>query len=245
MATGPQLKIDVDEKRFAGATAALYSGLRLDIAPSSTVALVGPSGVGKSTLLRMIAGIDSDYAGSIAIDGVTASAAPTPGFVFQDPRLLPWLTAAGNIRAVDPRCTKAQAKAALERVGLAGADGLYPHQLSGGMQRRVALARGLAVNARLLLLDEPFVSLDRTLVTEIHQLFGSIVEKTRPTVVFVSHLTDDAARLADRAILLDGRPAMVIADIALPVPPAERDATVLAQYREMLDSRTAGKLPVH
>lgn len=240
MATGPQLNITITEKRFAGAAGALFSGLRLDITPSSTVALVGPSGIGKSSLLRMIAGIDNDYAGAITVDGVPASDAATPGFVFQDPRLLPWLTAIDNICAADPRCTRAHATAALERVGLAGVDGLYPHQLSGGMQRRVALARALAVNARLLLLDEPFVSLDRTLVAEIHQLFRSIVEESRPTVVFVSHLTDDAARLADRAILLDHRPAVIVADLALPLPPAQRDAAVLAEYRLALDSYFSG-----
>jgi len=104
------------------------------------------------------------------------------------------------------------------------------------MQRRVAMAPALAVNARLLLLDEPFVSLDRTLVGEMHLLFSRLIAEGRPTVVFVSHLTDDAARLADRAILLDHRPARIVADIALPIPPAARDAAVLGQYRTLLDS---------
>lgn len=240
MATGPRLSIDIGEKRFAGVGAALYRDLHLDIAPATTLALVGPSGIGKSTLLRMIAGIDDDFTGAITIDGTPAPAASTPGFVFQDPRLLPWLTAEDNIRAADPRCTKSDALEALDRVGLSGSAALYPHQLSGGMQRRVALARALAVNSGLLLLDEPFVSLDRTLVTEIHLLFRRLVEEARPTVVFVSHLTDDAARLADRAILLDHRPAVVVADIALSVPPAKRDASVLAEYRTTLDTYFAG-----
>lgn len=236
MATGPALNIAIDEKRFPEATQPLFADLRLDIAPSTTVALVGPSGIGKSTLLRMVAGIDGDYTGTIALDGVDARQAPTPGFVFQDPRLLPWLTATDNIRAANPDCSAAQASSALEQVGLADASNLYPHQLSGGMQRRVALARALAVNARLLLLDEPFVSLDRPLVAEIHDLFRRIVEQTRPTVLFVSHLADDAARLADRAILLDHRPATVLADISLPVPPARRDASIHAEYRDILDA---------
>ena len=239
MATGPRLNLSIAEKRFAGAPSALYAGLEIEIAPSSVVALIGPSGIGKSTLLRMIAGIDADFSGSITVDGMAAAVAPTPGFVFQDPRLLPWLTAADNIRAADPQCTAEQAGKALDLVGLGGSGELYPHQLSGGMQRRVALARALVVNARLLLLDEPFVSLDRTLVAEIHELFGRIIAEARPTVLFVSHLTDDAARLADRAILLDHRPAVVVADIALPVPPAQRDETVLAQYRKMLDAHFA------
>lgn len=234
MAPGPRLILDIAEKRFTGAATPVLANLRLDIAPSSVVALVGPSGVGKSTLLRMMAGIDKAFAGTITIDGAAAHAAPTPGFVFQDPRLLPWLTAAQNIMAADARITRDMALTALSRVGLSDAGDLFPHQLSGGMQRRVALARAFSVNARLLLLDEPFVSLDRELVIEMHQLFTRLVAETRPTVIFVSHLIDDAARLADRAVLLAHRPARIVADIALPVPPAERDEATLAQYRDQL-----------
>ncbi|KKC31808.1 ABC transporter ATP-binding protein [Devosia psychrophila] len=234
MAIGPGLNIAVDEKRF-GVSEPLFKGLRFDIAPGSVVALIGPSGIGKSTLLRMIAGIDSDFAGIITVDGTPAAMAPTPGFVFQDPRLLPWLTAMNNIRAVDPRCTPKQAASALQRVGLADAAGLYPHQLSGGMQRRVALARAVAVNASLLLLDEPFVSLDRALVAEMRTLFRAVVGDGQPTVLFVSHLADDAARLADRVIVLQQRPATIVADIALPIAPRSRDEAVLADYRQMVD----------
>lgn len=233
MATGPGVTLAIAEKRFAGAEP-LYRNLALDIAPSSVVALVGPSGIGKSTLLRMIAGIDRDFAGQITVGGVPAHQAPPPGFVFQDARLLPWLTAADNVGAVNPQCTSEQARRALERVGLAGAEGLYPHQLSGGMQRRVALARALAVNAALLLLDEPFVSLDRVLLEEMHALFGQVIAEARPTVIFVSHLADDAARLADRAILLGDHPARIIADLAFPVPPPLRDARRLDAYRRAL-----------
>lgn len=237
MATGPRLILDIDEKRFPGAPLPLFSRLRLEIGPASVVALIGASGIGKSTLLRMIAGIDRDFAGRITVDDVAAASAPTPGFVFQDPRLLPWLTAADNIRAANPQYTREQAGRALEQVGLSDAANLYPHQLSGGMQRRVALARALAVNARLLLLDEPFVSLDRPLVAEMHGLVAQIVGGTRPTVVFVSHLADDAARLADRVILLKSRPAQILADIILPLPPDRRDEAVLSQYRALLDGQ--------
>ena len=106
MAHGPALNIAIAAKRFDRAHAPLFSDLRLEIAPSSVVALVGPSGVGKSTLLRLVAGIDTDYEGSILIDGVPADHAPPAGFVFQDARLLPWLSAVDNIRAVRVETTR-------------------------------------------------------------------------------------------------------------------------------------------
>ena len=211
MAQGPGLSLDITEKRFPGADTPLFAGLRLDIAPGSVIALHGPSGVGKSTLLRLMAGIDRDFSGTIAIDGLAPAQAPPPGFVFQDPRLLPWLTARDNIRAADPALSPAAADAALARVGLAGQAALYPHALSGGMQRRVALARALVTNPLLLLLDEPFISLDRALVDEMHDLLAGIIGATRPTVVFASHHPGDAERLADRIITLAGRPARILA----------------------------------
>lgn len=236
MASGPAVILAITRKRYPGAAMPLLENLQLTLAPASVVALVGPSGVGKSTLLRMIAGIDRDFVGAISIDDMPAHAAPTPGFVFQDPRLLPWLSAADNIMAVAPAITPVMAATVLAQVGLEGAGALYPHQLSGGMQRRVALARALSVNAGLLLLDEPFVSLDRTLVADIQQTFIQLVGQAQPTVVLVTHLADDAARLADRAIVLHGLPARIVADIALPVPPARRDATILAAYRGQVEA---------
>ena len=215
MAHGPRLNIDVDEKRFPGSAAPLLAKFHLAIPPSQVVALVGPSGVGKSSLLRMIAGIDNDYSGSITIDGKAAGAAPPAGFVFQDSRLLPWLSALDNIRAVREETTEAEARDLLARVGLAGSETAYPAQLSGGMQRRVALARAFSVNPGLLLLDEPFVSLDAHLVAGVQRVFLDLVRDTRSTAILVTHLPDDAAKIADRAIVLGDRPARIIADIEL------------------------------
>ena len=228
MATGPRIAIDIAEKRYPGQDAALFESFRLDIEPGTTVALVGPSGVGKSTLLRMLGGVDTDFTGTIAIDGLDAARAPAAGFVFQDPRLLPWLTAEHNL--IELGVPRAEARAALARVGLEGQAGAYPHQLSGGMQRRVALARALAVNPRLLLLDEPFVSLERELVTGMRRLVRDLVTATGATAVLVTHVPEDAVHLADRAILLRGRPAVIAVDRRFEIPPGERSPVDIGRF---------------
>jgi ABC-type nitrate/sulfonate/bicarbonate transport system ATPase subunit len=224
MATGPGIEIAIRDKRFAPEGAPLFAKLRLSIAPETVTALVGPSGVGKSSLLRMVAGIDTVFDGEIRVGSKTANDAPPPGFVLQDARLLPWLTAIENIRAVAPDIADIRARELLDRVGLHGAADAYPHELSGGMQRRVALARAFSVNADLLLLDEPFVSLDRVLVDELQALFIDLVEHERPTVVLVTHLVEDAVRLADRTVALQGRPAQIVSDITFSVPRRDRSA---------------------
>jgi NitT/TauT family transport system ATP-binding protein/sulfonate transport system ATP-binding protein len=227
MADGPRVNIEIVQKRFAVLPAPLLEDFHLTVEPSSVVALVGPSGVGKSSLLRMIAGVDDDFRGTITIDGVPAGSAPPAGFVFQDARLLPWLTSVQNILAVRKETTETEARELLRQVGLAGYERAYPRELSGGMQRRVALARAFSVNPRLLLLDEPFVSLDRNLVSEMQDVFLTLLRTSSPTVVLVTHLPEDAARLADRAVVLGGMPARIIGDVMLSPPRDQRSAADL------------------
>lgn len=210
MAAGPGINICIDRKQFRSALP-LFESFKLEIAAGSVVAVGGPSGIGKSTLLRILAGVDRDFDGYVDINGTPAHLCPAPGFVTQDARLLPWLTVAGNLRAVAPSLSQPELDELLNRVGLAGADQLFPHQLSGGMQRRVAFARALAVSPSLLLLDEPFVSLDPSLSQQMVSLLQDVIRTTGPTVVLVTHVIEDALRLADKVVMLSGRPARVLA----------------------------------
>lgn len=233
MASGAKLLADITNKSFGGMT--LFADLRFEVPAGQVVALIGPSGVGKSTLLRMVAGIDTEYDGRILIDGKTPTDAQVPGFVFQDPRLLPWETALGNLLAVKPDLSPEAGRKLLAEVGLQAAEGLRPAELSGGMQRRVALARALAVSSRLLLLDEPFVSIDRKLAVELRALVAGVVDRLGPTILLVTHDPYDAAALADRVITLRGRPVSVVDDTLLDVPRADRDIEQIAAIARDLD----------
>lgn len=222
-------------KAFGGAP--LYAGLDLEVGNGEVVALMGPSGVGKSTLLRILAGIDRDYEGSATIEGVAAAQAPAPGFMFQDARLLPWLTVAQNLRLARPALSDEDLETRLADVGLGGTSTRFPGQLSGGMQRRVALARAVLANPRLLLLDEPFASLDQALLEEMLALVGRTLAETQATAVIATHRSVEAARLAHRVLMLSGRPVAIAADIRLAGEPgarsrAEVDAITLSLSKD-------------
>jgi ABC-type nitrate/sulfonate/bicarbonate transport system ATPase subunit len=199
------VSIRIKEKRFSEP---LFCDFELEIEAGSVVALLGPSGIGKSTLLRMVAGIDRDYAGTIQVGDELAHEAPAPGFVFQDARLLPWLSAIDNVRLAG----RERASELLAKVGLGEHGDAFPRALSGGMQRRVALARALAGQSELLLLDEPFVSLDAALADEMQDLLAGLIAAERPTVLLVTHSVAEAQRLADRVVRLEGRPVRIVED---------------------------------
>lgn len=234
MAQGPAITVNLTGMTF-GAAAPLFGALRFSVAAGEVVALIGPSGIGKTTLLRMIGGVERGFEGAVTVGGQPAHLAPPSGFVFQDARLLPWLDASANLRAVRPDLTGAQIAASLARVGLAGYERAFPRQLSGGMQRRLGLARALVANPGLLLLDEPFVSLDPAMVRDLRQVFHTVFQEQSPTVVLVSHDPEDAAHLADRVILLAGRPATITDTVPLgPTDPKRRLGAILAAQRAIL-----------
>lgn len=203
--TAPRVDIDIRSKRLPGGSV-LFANFHLAIAPGEVVAVVGTSGVGKSSLLRLIAGIDQHYDGSIRADGIPAHLAPAPGVMFQDPRLLPWLEILENLRLVAPALGRQVAEDRLSQLGLGDCLGLYPNRLSLGMQRRVALARAMVVPRALILLDEPFASLDRDRSLAVQNWLAGELAGTESTVIFATHDLAEAARLADRVVVLTGRP---------------------------------------
>jgi NitT/TauT family transport system ATP-binding protein len=216
----------------AGRTAVeALAGIDLDIAPGELVSLVGPSGCGKSTIVGAVAGFLPLASGQLLVAGQPVrSPGPDRGVVFQQPTLFPWKTAAGNVefglkmQGMGRAERRRVAREMLERVGLRDFLHHYPHQLSGGMQQRVGLARALVTRPRVLLMDEPFCSLDAQTRIQMQQLLLGLWDELRMSVVFVTHDVDEALLLGERVVVLSARPARVRADIpvALPAPAPTR-----------------------
>lgn len=197
------MRIDIREKRFA--TRVVLKDISLEIADGSFTIITGPSGSGKTTLLRIIAGLDQDFSGRVSISGKL-------GMVFQEPRLLPWMTVAGNIEIVGGQN---KIREVLAAVGLSGEEATYPSALSLGMARRAALARALSIGPGVLLLDEPFVSLDDRTAEEMRALVRKLWRQQRFTCILVTHAVGVDRDLAERFIRLEGSPARVVQDLHL------------------------------
>jgi NitT/TauT family transport system ATP-binding protein len=217
-------------KRFATPSGSLFTAVRdvdMTIEPGKFCAVVGPSGCGKSTTLTMVSGLDRPSAGTVSVggkpvDGITAGTS----FMFQSDALLPWKTVLDNValgpvfRGVPKREAQAQAREWVRRVHLAGFENHHPHQLSGGMRKRVSLAAALINEPSILLMDEPFGALDVQTKAMMSNELLALWEQTRPTVIFVTHDLEEAIALADQVVVMTVGPGTVKAvyDIDLPRP---------------------------
>ena len=195
---GRMISVDVHKKLY-GSTPILHD-IRFDLVKGETLALLGPSGIGKSTLLRLIAGIDVEFEGTITRPDSVA-------IVFQEPTLLNWRSVLDNIRLIHPHLSNDEARAVLQEVGLADKAELFPGQLSLGQQRRLSLARGFAGQPDLLIMDEPFVSLDAKAADDMLSLTEQLIANHRPATILVTHAPTEAQRLATRILTLSGSPA--------------------------------------
>jgi NitT/TauT family transport system ATP-binding protein len=235
------LVVDIQEKRYAavgraGARVALKD-LRFEVARGEFVCIVGPSGCGKTTLLNIIAGLERDFVGRATLPATTDGDRPVVGYVFQTPRLLPWRTVLENIELAMPRRDDPSQRALdlLAATGLGDVAHVYPERLSVGMSRRAALARAFAIDPQLMLLDEPFVSLDEPTADRLRLLLLDIWQRQPTTVLFVTHDLREAILLADRIILLSPPPARVVASIPIAVPRGERrNGTAIETVRGQL-----------
>ena len=199
--------------------------ISLEVAENDFVTILGPSGCGKSTLLRLVAGLDRPTTGRILLDGTpVAGAGPDRGMVFQSYTLFPWLTVADNVAfGLREKGVPAARRAAvvsewIERVGLVGFEHHYPKQLSGGMQQRTAIARALANDPAILLLDEPFGALDNQTRALMQELLLGIWERERKTVLFVTHDIEEAIFLASRVVVMTARPGRIKAEVLIELP---------------------------
>jgi NitT/TauT family transport system ATP-binding protein len=198
--------------------------LRFGLKSREFVCVLGPSGCGKTTLLNIIAGLDRRFDGRVSLSPATGRNTPVIGYVFQQPRLLPWRTVEENISLV---LTSEQSRSGMvdeliEAMGLLEFRHAYPERLSVGMTRRVALARAFAVQPDLLLMDEPFVSLDEPTAERLRMLLLDIWQSRPTTVLFVTHDTREATRLPDRVIVLTPSPGTLQSIVAIDTPRARR-----------------------
>jgi NitT/TauT family transport system ATP-binding protein len=252
-ATPPRGRIDVRDVTVSFPTGkrdrlTALAGVDLVVEPGEVVALIGPNGSGKSTLLRVVAGLLAPDAGEARLDGRPIDGPdPRIGLVFQEPRLLPWRTTEENVAyplelaGIGRADRRTRVVELLRTVGLEGAGSQIPSQLSGGMRQRAALARTLAFEPEVLLLDEPFSALDELTRERLNRELLSITARRPVTIVVVTHSVHEAIFLADRVVVLSERPGRVAADVPVLLPRPRS----LAELDEVVVSTTARAIRGH
>lgn len=239
-----QLEIRAVSKSFSRTSTAAVSDISLSCASGEFVVIVGPSGCGKSTLLNLVAGMIRPDSGTVEVDGRPIQGpGPDRAMVFQEHGLFPWLTAAQNIefglrmKGIARSERKARVEAALQMVHLPQAGGKLVHELSGGMRQRVAIARALVLDPAVLLMDEPFASLDAQTRTLLHHQLQQLWIETRKTVLFVTHSVAEAVRLADRIIVLHSHPGRIRREVVVDIPhPRQFDSYQVAEVAAIVRS---------
>jgi ABC-type nitrate/sulfonate/bicarbonate transport system ATPase subunit len=224
-------------------TLRVFDNVSFSVHEGEFVCLIGPSGCGKSTLLNLSAGLDEASGGAIYVDGRRVSGPGLDrGVVFQEFALMPWLTVAGNIdfglkskgMPADERRTRVQHH--IDLVGLSGFETFYPYRLSGGMRQRVGIARALAIEPSVLLMDEPFGALDAQTRESMQKALGEIWQATKKTVLFITHDIREAIYLSDRVLVMSGRPATISLELKVELPrPRNRHDAKFQDYEGRLE----------
>jgi NitT/TauT family transport system ATP-binding protein len=221
-ATSPHTGADEPTLAFRGISMTFPDGTRavddvsFDVAPGEFVTVVGPSGCGKSTLLRIASGLTQQTRGTVAVDPDSL------GYVFQDPTLLQWRTVRGNVEllaelhGVGKAERRRRAQAAIELVGLAGSEGKYPKQLSGGMRMRASLARSLVMQPKVFLFDEPFAAVDEITRERLNDELMRLFSKENFAGLFITHSISEAVFLSTRVLVMSARPGRIIGEFAVP-----------------------------
>ena len=234
-----QLEITIASKVYRsprGAPVEVVRGFELRLPAGRFGALIGPSGCGKTTILRIVAGLITQFDGKLTLPG-----AGRLGVVFQEPRLLPWRSVEDNIRLVlDPAMPPPDLDALFAVLGLGEHRRHYPGELSLGLARRVAIARAFVISPDLLLLDEPFVSLDNATASRLRAELAALCARRPVTALLVTHDLDEAIELADTLFFVSARPARVVSEVPVTIPRGERTPEAVAQFRAGLK----GLMPV-
>ena len=243
-----QINIEIKKKIFPLKTQnkqsqnLIFKNLNFTIKKGQFVSFFGPSGCGKTTLLNIISGLDKDFDGSVQTYNDATNS--NISYMFQAPRLFPWLTAIENIKyPIKKRknCEKI-AFELIKKIGLEKYKNQYPNKLSGGMQRRIALARAFAPNPDILLLDEPFISIDKKVSNLLRKLLVKLWKKYKPIIVFVTHDLDEAIELADRICFLSNLPSKILLDYEINLRrPRNQDSKNFKTLKRLLSSTTSLK----